>query len=86
MALKAEWLWRMRGEIKRITFGNYVRANETVDIKTLAGRMAWGQNPNGTSFVQVTVNLLPYAGQNLRFRLREGTEPPPPATQVSTTP
>src|SRR5262249_37705583 len=25
MALKAEWLWRMRREIKRITFGNYVR-------------------------------------------------------------
>jgi len=40
MAFKAEWLWRMRGEIKRITFGNYVRANETADIKTLAGRMA----------------------------------------------
>lgn len=40
MALKAEWLWRMRGEIKHITFGNYVRPGETVDIKTLAGRMA----------------------------------------------
>lgn len=40
MALKAEWLWRMRGEIKRITFGNYVRPGEIVDITTLAGRMA----------------------------------------------
>ena len=40
MAFKAEWLWRMRGEIRRITFGNYVRPNETADIKTLAGRMA----------------------------------------------
>ncbi len=40
MALKAEWLWRMRGEIPRITFGNYVRPNETADLRTLAGRMA----------------------------------------------
>lgn len=40
MALKAEWLWRMRREIKRITFGNYVRPGEAVDIRTLAGRMA----------------------------------------------
>jgi len=40
MAFKAEWLWRMRGEIRRITFGNYVRPNESADIKTLAGRMA----------------------------------------------
>ncbi|HVT50312.1 MAG TPA: alpha-hydroxy acid oxidase [Dongiaceae bacterium] len=40
MALKAEWLWRMRTELKRVTFGNYVRPGETADIKTLAGRMA----------------------------------------------
>ncbi|WP_119272791.1 alpha-hydroxy acid oxidase [Taklimakanibacter deserti] len=40
MALKAEWLWRMRREIKRVTFGNYVRPGEAADIKTLAGRMA----------------------------------------------
>jgi L-lactate dehydrogenase (cytochrome) len=40
MALKAEWLWRMRRDIKRITFGNYVRPGETADIRTLAGRMA----------------------------------------------
>ena len=39
MALKAEWLWRMRGEIRRITFGNYVRPNEPADLRTLAGRM-----------------------------------------------
>ena len=36
--------------------------------------MAWGQNPNSTNFVQVTVDLLSYAGQNLRFRFREGTD------------
>ncbi len=40
MALKAEWLWRMRGELKRVTFGNYVRPGEKADIKTLAGRMS----------------------------------------------
>jgi L-lactate dehydrogenase (cytochrome)/(S)-mandelate dehydrogenase len=40
MALKAEWLWRMRREIKRITFGNYVRPGESADLRTLAGRMA----------------------------------------------
>jgi len=40
MALKAEWLWRMRDDLKRITFGNYVRPGESADIKSLAGRMA----------------------------------------------
>jgi L-lactate dehydrogenase (cytochrome)/(S)-mandelate dehydrogenase len=40
MALKAEWLWRMRRDLKRVTFGNYLRAGETADLKTLAGRMA----------------------------------------------
>ncbi len=40
MALKAEWLWRMRRDLKRVTFGNYARPGEATDIKTLAGRMA----------------------------------------------
>ena len=40
MALKAEWLWRMRRDIKRITFGNYARPGENADIAALAGRMA----------------------------------------------
>jgi L-lactate dehydrogenase (cytochrome)/(S)-mandelate dehydrogenase len=40
MALKAEWLWRMRRDIKRVTFGNYARPGESADIKALAGRMA----------------------------------------------
>ena len=40
MAFKAKWLWRMRNELKRVTFGNYVRPGESVDIGTLAGRMA----------------------------------------------
>src|SRR5215470_10122779 len=40
MVLKLPWLWRMRSELPRITFGNYVRPGEAADIKTLAGRMA----------------------------------------------
>jgi L-lactate dehydrogenase (cytochrome)/(S)-mandelate dehydrogenase len=40
MALKANWLWRMRRDLKRVTFGNYVRPGEAADVKTLAGRMA----------------------------------------------
>jgi L-lactate dehydrogenase (cytochrome)/(S)-mandelate dehydrogenase len=40
MALKAEWLWRMRRDLSQVTFGNYVRPGETADIRTLAGRMA----------------------------------------------
>jgi L-lactate dehydrogenase (cytochrome)/(S)-mandelate dehydrogenase len=46
MALKAKWLWRMRSEIKRITFGNYVRPGESADIRTLAGRMATLLDPS----------------------------------------
>jgi len=40
MARKAEWLWRMRRDIRGITFGNYVKPGETTDIRALAGRMA----------------------------------------------
>ena len=40
MATKAEWLWRLRSELKRVTFGNYVRPGESIDLKSLAGRMA----------------------------------------------
>lgn len=39
MALKTGWLWRMRGELSRITFGNYVRAGEPADAKALAGKI-----------------------------------------------
>lgn len=39
MAGKVEWMRRMIPELPRITFGNYVRAGEASDIKTLAGRM-----------------------------------------------
>ncbi len=33
------WFWRMRGELQRITLGNYVRSGERSDIKALAGKM-----------------------------------------------
>jgi len=46
MALKAEWLWRMRREIGRITFGNYVRPGEASNIKMVAGRMAAMLDPS----------------------------------------
>lgn len=39
MAGKTGWMRRMIPELPRITFGNYVRAGEASDIKTLAGRM-----------------------------------------------
>jgi L-lactate dehydrogenase (cytochrome)/(S)-mandelate dehydrogenase len=39
MALKLAWLRRMKDELPRLTFGNYVRAGEAADIRTLAGRM-----------------------------------------------
>jgi L-lactate dehydrogenase (cytochrome)/(S)-mandelate dehydrogenase len=48
MALKAEWLWRMRRDISRVTFGNYARPGETADIKKLAGRMASLLDPSMT--------------------------------------
>ncbi len=40
MAGKLPWLWRMRPELPRITFGNYVRAGEVIDIGSLAKRMS----------------------------------------------
>ena len=40
MAGKLPWLWRMRPELQRITFGNYVRSGELIDIGSLAKRMS----------------------------------------------
>jgi isopentenyl diphosphate isomerase/L-lactate dehydrogenase-like FMN-dependent dehydrogenase len=37
---KLPWLWRMRSELSRITFGNYVRTGQMNDIGSLAKRMA----------------------------------------------
>jgi L-lactate dehydrogenase (cytochrome)/(S)-mandelate dehydrogenase len=40
MATKLPWLLRMRGELPRLTFGNYVRPGANESIGTLAGRMS----------------------------------------------
>jgi len=40
MAGKLPWLTRMRPELSRITFGNYVRGGEMIDIGSLAKRMS----------------------------------------------
>lgn len=40
MALRLPWFLRMRAELPRITFGNYVRPGEPADLASLAGRMA----------------------------------------------
>jgi len=40
MAGKLPWLMRMRRELPRITFGNYIRAGEASDIGSIARRMA----------------------------------------------
>jgi L-lactate dehydrogenase (cytochrome) len=40
MAAKLPWLARMRRELPRITFGNYVRPGETESLRELTGRMA----------------------------------------------
>jgi L-lactate dehydrogenase (cytochrome) len=41
MGTKLGWLWRMRGRLRHITFGNYLRpGEERVHVKELAGRMA----------------------------------------------
>jgi L-lactate dehydrogenase (cytochrome)/(S)-mandelate dehydrogenase len=45
---RAGWLWRMRSELPRITFGNYVRPGEPVDAATLAGRMGEMLDPSMT--------------------------------------
>ena len=45
---KYKWFWRMRGELNRITFGNYVRPGKKEDIKQLAARMAYLLDPGLT--------------------------------------
>ncbi len=46
MSGKLPWLLRMRAELPRITFGNYVRAGEVIDIGSLAKRMATLLDPS----------------------------------------
>lgn len=46
MVAKLAWLIRMRSELPRITFGNYLRGNEIIDIGNLAQRMAGLLDPS----------------------------------------
>ncbi|MGB8314933.1 MAG: alpha-hydroxy acid oxidase [Aestuariivirga sp.] len=46
MAGKLPWLLRMRPELSRITFGNYVRDGEMIDIGSLAKRMSQLLDPS----------------------------------------
>ena len=39
MVVKGRWLWRMRGEFSRLTFGNYARPGEKAKMGALATRM-----------------------------------------------
>ncbi len=39
MATKLPWFLRMKSELPKLTFGNYVRPNEPADLETLAGKM-----------------------------------------------
>ena len=55
-----------------IVSGGYVGAISPIFDNPLAGREAWGGNSGG--YVQTIVNLSPYAGQDLLFRFREGTD------------
>jgi isopentenyl diphosphate isomerase/L-lactate dehydrogenase-like FMN-dependent dehydrogenase len=48
MIAKVPWLWAMRRELGRITFGNYVRPGETADLKSLASRMGKMLDPSMT--------------------------------------
>ena len=40
MGMNLGWVWRMRNHLSRITFGNYVRAGEVIDVKAVSGRIA----------------------------------------------
>lgn len=40
MAGKLPWLLRMRGELGRLTFANYAKPGETLELASIAGRMA----------------------------------------------
>jgi L-lactate dehydrogenase (cytochrome)/(S)-mandelate dehydrogenase len=46
MAAKGRWLWRMRNELPRITFGNYVRPDQPSDAASVARRMTAMLDPS----------------------------------------
>lgn len=64
-----------------ITSGGYNGTIPTGFNNPLAGRMAWGQaSPGYPAFFQTTVNLMPYAGQSILIRFRQGDD----SSQAST--
>jgi isopentenyl diphosphate isomerase/L-lactate dehydrogenase-like FMN-dependent dehydrogenase len=46
MATKGRWLWRMRRELPRVTFGNYVRPDLPSDAASVARRMTAMLDPS----------------------------------------
>jgi L-lactate dehydrogenase (cytochrome) len=45
MAYKWRWLWRMRGELPRLTMGNYVKPGQTSGIREIAGQLGTMLDP-----------------------------------------
>ena len=60
--------------------GGYNGTISTSFGNPLAGRKPGPATPAAPAFVQVPVDLLPYAGQSLLFRFREGTDTSQAAT------
>jgi isopentenyl diphosphate isomerase/L-lactate dehydrogenase-like FMN-dependent dehydrogenase len=48
MAVKLPWLWRMRRDMRRITFANYVKPGEAAEMSKMAGRVAGMLDPSMT--------------------------------------
>src|SRR5205814_4083578 len=63
--------WADAGSL--ITSNGYNRTLEAGTTNPLAGRSAWGSSI-GNQWLQVQVNLVTYAGRNVLFRLRMGTD------------
>jgi hypothetical protein len=55
-----------------IVSGGYNGTISTCCTNPLAGRDAWVRN--NPQYTEVVVDLLPYAGRDVRFRFREGTD------------
>jgi len=52
MAYKWQWLWRMRGDLPRLTMGNYVKPGDTAGIREIAGQLGARLDP-GMSWADV---------------------------------
>lgn len=45
MAYKWRWLWRMKGELPRLTMGNYVKPGDSTGIREIAGQLGARLDP-----------------------------------------